>query len=263
MCRCPPGYGGTLCETVTDPCLVYPCHNGGTCTNANITCQSGDGCIPLTADDITCRCQPGYSGMRCEIVTDLCLLFPCRNGGTCTNTNSSSSFVCECGNEFTGLNCERRINHCALSGANCNNGRCVDGVGNYICHCNPGFTGRYCDIEIDECVSARCQNGECEDLVNDYRCLCYPGWTGDLCDSDIDECALDQSIFGPCDNNGTFACQDGNSTYTCTCVFGYTGYNCSEVVNECEPHQCHSGGNCSNLEQCMSLLCIGYSILLH
>ena len=111
-------------------------------------------------------------------------------------------YTCDCGIDFTGRNCETAIDHCALLTPNCNNGSCVDGVGNFTCQCDPGFIGDSCTctIDINEHLKTGCQNGECENLVNDFHCHCYPGWTGPLCETDIDYCALDPSPAGPCDD---------------------------------------------------------------
>ena len=160
---------------------------------------------------------------------------------------NTTDYTCNCSAvEFTGTNCETAIDHCILSSPNCNNGSCVNGIGNFTCLCDPGFTGGLCNVNIDECISAGCQNGQCEDLVNDFQCTCYPGWTGRLCDVDIDYCNLDSSNSGPCDSTGTVTCIDGNFTYSCTCTNGITGYNCSVDINECEENPCRNGGNCTN-----------------
>ena len=78
---------------------------------------------------------------------DPCLGDPCQNGGTCTNI-SSSDYVCNCGQGFTGLNCETVVDYCTLFNTNCNNGQCVYGIGTFTCQCNPGFTGNFCDTKL-------------------------------------------------------------------------------------------------------------------
>ena len=212
-----------------DQCESDPCLNGGTCNSTT----------DLT---FTCDCPTGYTGNQCQKVT--CALDPCLNGGTCTEIGEPG-YMCDCGIEFTGQDCGIAIGPCALLTPNCNNGNCVDGIGNFSCLCFPGYTGYFCDIDIDECETAGCQNGECEDFINAFRCTCYLGWTGILCNRDINYCSMDSSRFGPCDDVGTRACIDDNSTYTCECVEGYGGYDCSIDIDPCDPNPCQNGGMCT------------------
>ena len=237
--------------SVGHPCLSNPCENSGRCSESD----SG-GELPYN-----CTCHPAYGGDQCETLVDPCALERCQNGATCTNMNTTGDYMCHCNAiEFTGVNCETAIDHCALFNANCNNGSCVDRFGTFFCQCNPGYTGNICNVDINECLTAGCQNGRCEDLVNNFQCTCYPGWTGRLCDVDIDYCTLHN---GPCYSPGTVDCIDGNITYSCTCTNGFTGYNCSEDINECEENPCRNGGNCTNNLGCFECECPeGYSGLI-
>lgn len=54
-----------------------PCLNGATCTN------TGQG-------SYTCSCPPGYTGANCEIQVNECSGNPCRNGGSCIVSLTSS-----------------------------------------------------------------------------------------------------------------------------------------------------------------------------
>ena len=38
--------------------------------------------------------------------TNACSVLPCQNGGTCSNTNTGSSYACACPQGFTGNNCQ-------------------------------------------------------------------------------------------------------------------------------------------------------------
>lgn len=59
-----------FCAAIDD-CLSNPCNNGGTCSDLK--------------DDISCDCQPGYSGKFCEMDNDECLSDPCFQGATCVD----------------------------------------------------------------------------------------------------------------------------------------------------------------------------------
>lgn len=51
------------------------------------------------------QCRPGFTGPRCETVTDICLAQePCENGGSCQP--NGTSFVCNCPLHFTGEYCQ-------------------------------------------------------------------------------------------------------------------------------------------------------------
>lgn len=50
-CKCPSGYGGASCETVTDPCVKIKCKNEGVCENG------------------ACKCPAGFEGELCEQLT--------------------------------------------------------------------------------------------------------------------------------------------------------------------------------------------------
>ncbi len=80
-----------------------------------------------------CRCNPGYTGQKCEIC-DPCTPNPCSNNGQCTS--QGTSFVCQCPPGFSGSRCEIRDpctpNPCA------NNGQCMTQGSNFMCTCPQG-----------------------------------------------------------------------------------------------------------------------------
>ncbi len=53
---------------------------------------------------ISCLCQQGFTGQRCETLINNCAGNPCKNGATCTST--ASSFTCTCPIGFTGNTCQ-------------------------------------------------------------------------------------------------------------------------------------------------------------
>ena len=53
-----------------------------------------------------CKCLPHYFGLKCEFL-NLCNSNPCSNNGKCENYDSF--YKCICANNFTGNNCENKI----------------------------------------------------------------------------------------------------------------------------------------------------------
>ena len=109
-----------------NPCLSNPCLNGY-CTQE------------LNTYAFTCICNPGYTGLNCEIYIDQCQNIVCQNGGSCYTTGQS--YKCACLQGYTGYDCSVVINQCysypCLNGGTCN----FLGANNYNCNCLPGFYG--------------------------------------------------------------------------------------------------------------------------
>uniref|UniRef100_A0A8P4KDC2 Neurogenic locus notch homolog protein 1 n=1 Tax=Dicentrarchus labrax TaxID=13489 RepID=A0A8P4KDC2_DICLA len=202
-------------------CVKSPCRNGAICHN--------------TMGSYQCKCQPGYTGQKCETDTDDCKPNPCSNGGLCRD--GINSFTCTCLPGFRGGRCEQDINECESNP--CRNGaNCTDCVNSYTCTCPPGFNGINCEINSNDCTDSSCFNGgTCVDGINAFTCLCLPGFTGSYCQYDINECDSK-----PCLNGGT--CLDSYGTYKCTCTHGYTGVNCQNLVRWCDSSPCKNGGSC-------------------
>lgn len=86
VCRCMPGYEGSLCEIDIDECLPSPCHNDGTCHNL--------------VGGFSCSCPDGFTGMACERDVNECLSNPCKNGAACQNFPGTFNCICKTG--YTG-----------------------------------------------------------------------------------------------------------------------------------------------------------------
>ncbi|WAR28404.1 FAT3-like protein [Mya arenaria] len=115
-----------------------------------------------------------------------CLANPCLYGGSCFNT--PGSYVCQCIEGRTGVNCEKDIDECIDLSICKNGGTCINTQGSYLCNCPPQWTGTHCDNDVDECVLglARCENGAtCINTIGGYECICPPGYTGPRCAADM------------------------------------------------------------------------------
>ena len=111
-------------------------------------------------------------------------LSPCRNGASCTDTQISPGYICNCLFGYYGYNCST-LNQCLLPSNPCQNGAsCTSSLNNYTCNCIPGYSGRNCSV-YDACSLGPCgDNGVCTDTLtgpNYYSCNCTFGWTGLQC----------------------------------------------------------------------------------
>lgn len=55
-------------------------------------CRNGAACMNTGQGSYTCACQPGFTGVNCELEVRECDSKPCRNGGRCTVSPEDSSF---------------------------------------------------------------------------------------------------------------------------------------------------------------------------
>ncbi|KAJ8301896.1 hypothetical protein KUTeg_020883 [Tegillarca granosa] len=177
-CTCPRNMTGKTCDFDVDECLSSPCKNNGTCTNTlgGFTCTCPSNTTGIYCDPVEfcstktcvhgqcvnvskCICNSGYSGEHCDIDTDECLGYPCKNGGQCIN--NVGSYKCVCKNGFTGRICEIDIDECKLDVLNNNcggHGTCKNIPGSFNCTCDSGYEGDRCQDEVNECLSNPCQN---------------------------------------------------------------------------------------------------------
>ncbi|XP_062582966.1 sushi, nidogen and EGF-like domain-containing protein 1, partial [Saccostrea cucullata] len=114
----------TNADTV-DECASSPCVHGN-CSNEYLYYE--------------CICDPGYTGVNCEIDINECQSSPCVHGNCSDLINH---YTCQCYAGYTGTNCEIDIDECASSP--CIHGNCTDRVNGYTCQCIPGYTGVHCE----------------------------------------------------------------------------------------------------------------------
>lgn len=92
-----------------------------------------------------------------------------------------NSYLCQCPDGFTGMNCDRTGDECAAYPCQ-NGGTCQLGADGYSCTCPPGYTGRNCSSPINRCEHNPCHNGAtCHERNNRYVCACVPGYGGRNC----------------------------------------------------------------------------------
>jgi hypothetical protein len=93
---------------------------------------------------------------------------PCQNGASVGGDVSDNSCVCNCATGFSGTNCETNIDDCVNK---CQNGTCIDGIGDYTCNCAPGYFGQ------SNCEP--CGSGKYNDQTGQNSCKsCQDGkWT--------------------------------------------------------------------------------------
>ena len=39
------------------------------------------------------------------VLSNICQLSPCQNGGNCTHVSAPSNYTCDCNNDYQGINC--------------------------------------------------------------------------------------------------------------------------------------------------------------
>ncbi len=88
-------------------------------------------------------CDPGFTGVNCDIDIDECESSPCINGVCEDRVNG---YRCRCMPGWTGGNCETEIDECESNP--CINGDCTDQVNGYSCSCLPGWTGSNCEVPV-------------------------------------------------------------------------------------------------------------------
>ena len=177
-----------------------------------------------------CVCFDGYYGPDCSQDTNECHLTPspCKNGGTCANTQGS--YTCSCADGYNGYNCATQ----AEISRHCGHGTFVQNTENAVgisyCNCSSGFTGLVCEEDIDECIDNQkiCGGFICENTYGSYLCHCPRGYTGERCDVNINEC----QDATTCHGNGY--CIDVVGSYACICHGGIETYDWFE--------------NCKNLD---------------
>ncbi|XP_066293866.1 uncharacterized protein [Branchiostoma lanceolatum] len=174
VCDCAPGHteetrDPLICSDIDD-CAGEPCTNG-LCTD-----------IP---NDYICECTPEYKGRNCSVQSS-CYKFPCNNGATCEENETSSpgieSRTCHCSQGYEGVDCSKDIDECSEKKCVANSTRaCVNYPGGFSCLCTDGWTGQDCSEETTPCHKRPCGPGMCNVTTSGYNCTCPDGTIGQEC----------------------------------------------------------------------------------
>ncbi|KAJ8708132.1 hypothetical protein PYW08_010498 [Mythimna loreyi] len=163
-----------------------------------------------------CRCKPGYSGKRCELI-NLCHMY-CLNGGVCS-LNEQDKPVCECTADYGGVRCDVSICKDYCFEGNCS----VSPDGQPKCRCEAGYSGERCEVNV--CYEHCLNGGICSLNEEDEPiCECTPDYEGQRCEI---------PAFKDC------ACAEGDSK-----VRGNYNNNGESEVSTCHQY-CLNGGVCS------------------
>ncbi|XP_055886163.1 sushi, von Willebrand factor type A, EGF and pentraxin domain-containing protein 1-like [Biomphalaria glabrata] len=202
-------------------------------------CENGGTCVFRKGiPNFKCHCLADFTGTNCETRINYCASLPCGHAGLCVP--KTGGYTCNCKAGFTGFQCEIDINECASQPC-LNKGICIDGINQFTCNCPLPFTGPTCASAISNCAEINCLNGGvCINTQSSFKCNCPPGFSGITCEIDIDECQAT-----PCKNDGT--CQDLPNDYKCLCMPGFTGKSCETQINECADLPCQNGATCEDL----------------
>uniref|UniRef100_G1MWY9 Uncharacterized protein n=1 Tax=Meleagris gallopavo TaxID=9103 RepID=G1MWY9_MELGA len=156
------------CDEI-DECRSQPCLNGGQCKDR--------------IAEFLCVCEPGYTGLHCELEVDECQSEPCKNGGTCRDL--LGSFACSCPEGFVGTLCEEEVDACESDPCQ-NGGECEGDGSSYLCVCPEGFFGYHCETASDPCFSSPCgSRGYCLPSNGTHSCTCKVSYTGKSCEKEL------------------------------------------------------------------------------
>eukprot|EP00079_Xenopus_tropicalis_P028233 XP_012823067.1 PREDICTED: hyaluronan-binding protein 2 [Xenopus tropicalis] len=123
-----------------------------------------------------------------EPTADPCAELPCRNDGTCVQTDTG--YNCLCTEFFRGKNCEKSIHSC--SEYTCQYGDCVlSRISPYYkCRCDYPYYGPTCRSAMAACHDNPCKNGGIcvKRLDNSFRCKCSLNYKGEFCEIAPHDC---------------------------------------------------------------------------
>ncbi|XP_066997490.2 laminin subunit beta-1 [Anabrus simplex] len=237
---CIAGYYGDPRIGVDIPCR--PCACPGTAESGH----SYANFCSLDRDtlDVSCECDIGYAGARCDVCADNYFGNPETPGGSCRACNCSKNIdISRPGN------CDVRTGECL---------QCLFNTEGFNCHvCKAGYYGDAINQLCTECVcdllGTDNSSGICD--RNTGQCPCLPNVIGQKCDQCAENHWKIASGTGcePCDCDPIGSTDEQCNLFDgqCTCKEGFGGRQCNECqanfwgnpTIECHACECNPDGS--------------------
>ncbi|MEE6502312.1 hypothetical protein FKM82_004476 [Ascaphus truei] len=224
--RCIASYFGNPILGSGDHCRPCPCPEGPSSgRHFAASCHQDP-----RSRQVTCNCNQGYTGSRCDECAPGFYGNPFQAGGRC--------LLCQCNNNIDVSDvgaCDRRTGHCLKCKYNTE--------GTFCEHCQTGFHG---DASRRNCRKCTCNflgtdRGQCpsreECLCNrsSGQCQCLPNVKGQSCD----RCS--PNFWNMASGKGCVACNcDPNNSFSLTC---------NEFTGKCQCRPGFGGPSCTDCQE--------------
>ncbi|HEY3357818.1 MAG TPA: hypothetical protein VGQ83_31490 [Polyangia bacterium] len=192
---------------------------------------SGHGDCAVTGTTLSCTCQPGYAGGRCE-TCDATGGYHADGHGGCTTDPCTPD---PCAGQPD---------------------RVCDATGTCLCRAGTHEDGGAC-VPDDTCRATTCAgHGACSAAGGHVTCACDPGWAPPNCQAcdaaggyhadGAGGCTTDPCTPNPCTELHRVVCTADQGAARCGCDAGYHDAGGACVVDEtCTSSSCHGHGACA------------------
>uniref|UniRef100_A0A0R3RFI4 Laminin subunit alpha-2 n=1 Tax=Elaeophora elaphi TaxID=1147741 RepID=A0A0R3RFI4_9BILA len=276
---CEHGYDGNKCEICADGFFGNPLAENGTCE----VCDCNDNIDPMTIGNCDretgkcLKCIYNTAGDHCEECKEnhwgnpkdkSCRPCGCHPKGSHSATCNRSTGICDCHDNYVGIQCNRcKDGHGDIENmcppCNCNmtgsfSSECDEVFGQ--CACKTGVFGKQCDMcrasyfnfTENGCQFCHCNSfgavddGRCDNVTG--KCECRENVEGKMCEKCVDGYFNITSGHGcqecACDPLGSEGIQCDTHTGQCVCKSGVTGLKC----DKCAPN--HFGLDSNGCKEC-------------
>ncbi|XP_075229000.1 laminin subunit alpha [Lycorma delicatula] len=211
---CNTGYHGNATLGTPYDCLICACPLPLTSNNFATSCEVSD-----DGERISCNCNEGYYGARCEVCSNGYYGRPSVAGEYCR--------PCECSGNINPEDdgaCDSVTGKCI---------RCLNNTAGDSCqYCAPDYFGDAVSLkDCQSCVCDKCGAKDCDHRTG--ICNCHPHVVGEKCDRCDDQHYGFSTCQGckPCDcqlASESLQCDDTSGQ--CRCKPGVTGRNCDRCA---------------------------------